>query len=287
MRRSFLWKGGQECRGINCLVNWERTCALKLNGGMGILDLNQQNEALLVKWIWQIENKPEGQWSQTLAHLYQIRKGEEIALRSDSSFFMKDLSNLIHFFNSSVRRGTDQTTLIWRWNSSGQFSCGSAYRAMHHTGICSEYSKVLWKMKTPMKVRIFAWLLLDNKLLTQEVLISRGCIVAQGCIFCMNGCIETINHFMWDCAYAKGFWRGLFAHYNLTWYNTDTIIDLWWNRRKEVSKIHRKPWDSIWAAGVWALWKERNRRTFSQKSKSTSILLHEATFDIHNWQHFA
>lgn len=61
MRRSFLWRGTQECRGINCLANWEVTCALKCNGGLGILNLDRQNEALLLKWIWWLQHKPEGQ----------------------------------------------------------------------------------------------------------------------------------------------------------------------------------------------------------------------------------
>lgn len=60
MRRSFLWKGNEVCRGINCLVNWDRVCALKLNGGMGIINLTCQNEALLTKWIWYIESGQGG-----------------------------------------------------------------------------------------------------------------------------------------------------------------------------------------------------------------------------------
>ena len=48
-RRNFLWKGNDRCKPINCLVNWERTCALKQEGGLGIIDIADQNAALLVK----------------------------------------------------------------------------------------------------------------------------------------------------------------------------------------------------------------------------------------------
>lgn len=47
-------------QGINCLVNWERVCALKVNGGLGIIDLSDQNDALLTKWLWDLETKTEG-----------------------------------------------------------------------------------------------------------------------------------------------------------------------------------------------------------------------------------
>lgn len=72
MRKSFLWRGTETCKGINCLVNWEMTCALKCNGGMGIMDLDQQNATLLLKWIWWLQLHPEGQWAQTLSILYGI-----------------------------------------------------------------------------------------------------------------------------------------------------------------------------------------------------------------------
>lgn len=32
IRRKFLWKGNDTCKGINCLMNWETVCALKING---------------------------------------------------------------------------------------------------------------------------------------------------------------------------------------------------------------------------------------------------------------
>lgn len=55
--RSFL---GHDHESNYNTTNWEVTCALKCNGGLGILDLDRQNEALLLKWIWWIQHHPEG-----------------------------------------------------------------------------------------------------------------------------------------------------------------------------------------------------------------------------------
>lgn len=33
----FLWKGNDPCSGLNCLVNWDRVCTIKSNGGLGII----------------------------------------------------------------------------------------------------------------------------------------------------------------------------------------------------------------------------------------------------------
>ena len=70
MRRNFIWKGNDTCKGFNCLVNWEQVCALKVNGGMGIIDLTCQNAALLTKWIWAIVKKPDGLWASAVTELY-------------------------------------------------------------------------------------------------------------------------------------------------------------------------------------------------------------------------
>lgn len=49
MRQNFVWKGNDTCKGIYRLVNWDIVCASKLNGGLGIINLRLQNDALLTK----------------------------------------------------------------------------------------------------------------------------------------------------------------------------------------------------------------------------------------------
>lgn len=90
MRINFLSKGNEVCKGINCLVNWERVCALKINGGLGIIDLTCQNEALLAKWIWSIESKPKSLWPSTVRSLQGLDSANGLqSLLLDASFFLK------------------------------------------------------------------------------------------------------------------------------------------------------------------------------------------------------
>lgn len=88
MRRNFMWKGNDICKGINCLVNWERVCSMKINGGLGIIDLQCQNDALLTKWFWNIEKCPESLWANTVKSLHGLDSAAQIQLiRQDISFF--------------------------------------------------------------------------------------------------------------------------------------------------------------------------------------------------------
>lgn len=59
-------------------------------------------------------------------------------------------------------------------------------------------------------------------------------------------------------------------------------FDMWWEGRTGLSGQTKKRWDAAWATGSWAVWKERNRRTFSQERKPEHILINAAAMDVHN-----
>jgi hypothetical protein len=50
-RRAFLWIGEEICHGSQCLVAWEHLCQDKMNGGLGIRNLELQNHCLLLKIV--------------------------------------------------------------------------------------------------------------------------------------------------------------------------------------------------------------------------------------------
>lgn len=282
MRRSFLWKGNDTCKGINCLVNWERVCALKLNGGLGIINLTCQNDALLAKWIWAIESGKQGLWSKTMQNLHGVTAARQLAQGGlEDSFFIKDLASLRPLCNASIE--LDEGVTKWKWTKNGLFSCASAYRIMHNSGLIARNHERLWKIKVPMNVRIFIWLMLDNKILTQQVLIYRGCAVQTGCHLCHRTEAETRDHLMWYCSFSSGFWRGLMAQHNIRYGQGDNIRDTWTNTGRALTHDNRARWDVIWAAGAWALWRERNRRFFSNKRRVVGQLINDTSLEIERW----
>lgn len=138
----------------NCLVNWDRVCALKGNGGLDIINLTCQNEALLTKWIWYIESEQEGLWAKTMRSLHGVTAASHLRQRSsEASFFVNDLIKIIPICSVSTERVWGVAK--WKWTASGEFSCASAYYLMHNAGIISPIQKRLWKIKVPMKVQIF------------------------------------------------------------------------------------------------------------------------------------
>lgn len=63
--------------------------------------------------------------------------------------------------------------LVWNWDPSGEYNAKSFYQMIMGGGKIQSRYVVMWKYKVPPTGRIFGYLLLRNKILTQEVLRKR------------------------------------------------------------------------------------------------------------------
>ena len=61
-RKKFLWQGGGDKKKYH-LVKWDRVCANRKNGGLGIKDLRVMNICLMCKWWWKLEYE-NGIWQE-------------------------------------------------------------------------------------------------------------------------------------------------------------------------------------------------------------------------------
>ena len=67
-QRDFLW-GDSKLH----LVGWDKVCASKVNGGLGIRKLTTFNKALLGKWLWRFGVEETRLWRRVVA----LKFGEE------------------------------------------------------------------------------------------------------------------------------------------------------------------------------------------------------------------
>lgn len=68
--RKFLWYGKDINKHGKCLVKWDTICLPKDAGGLGVLDLWQQNRALLMKKIYKFFSHSDAPWIDLIWKAY-------------------------------------------------------------------------------------------------------------------------------------------------------------------------------------------------------------------------
>jgi hypothetical protein len=97
------------------LADWNLVCSPKDQGGLGVLDLNKMNEALLAKRIWNLENS-NGLW-QTIIRQKYIKGRPIISVKkrqSDSHFWKGILEVHDNFYRFCKKKvGNGKSTSFW------------------------------------------------------------------------------------------------------------------------------------------------------------------------------
>ncbi|KAL4313034.1 hypothetical protein GQ457_01G003880 [Hibiscus cannabinus] len=70
MIANFLW-GSIDRRAIHW-VSWKTICLPKSCGGLGFMDFNSKNKALLLKWIWRYATEPDNLWRKVVEARYEV-----------------------------------------------------------------------------------------------------------------------------------------------------------------------------------------------------------------------
>ena len=95
----------------------------------------------------------------------------------------------------------------------GIFSVQSMYREIINGGSLQLINKSLWKLKLPLKVKVFLWFLHWGVILTKDNLVREHWHGNEKCCYCSNN--ETIQHLFFECHMARLIWRVIHTTFGL------------------------------------------------------------------------
>jgi hypothetical protein len=101
---------------------------------------------------------------------------------------------------------------VWGLHQNGLFSVKSMYRAILEVQ-AMPYNNLIWKLKLPLKIKVFLWYLYKGVILTKDNLARRRWQADRKCCFCSSD--ETIQHLFFDCHFAKFVWQTIQVSFNL------------------------------------------------------------------------
>lgn len=110
-------------------------------------------------------------------------------------------------------------------------TAGSYYKLILSLGMTRWPYDEVWNSCTPSKVRIFAYPLLQDKLLTHEVMAKLYLHCEMRCVLCESSDHETAHHLFFSCTYASQVWCYIERlGYNLVVHG-ETVEETWCKSR--------------------------------------------------------
>jgi hypothetical protein len=102
-----------------------------------------------------------------------------------------------------VRLNDQNDVFSWILHQHGQYTIHSLYLALINNGIANNMNKQLWRLKVPLKIKIFMWYMKKEIVVTKDNLAKRNWDGSKQCSFCLHD--ETIQHLFFECYYARFF----------------------------------------------------------------------------------
>ena len=121
-RRHCIWAKKEDFTDkVQSLAAWELVCKPKNKGGLGVINLEIQNEALLLKYMDKFMNKLDVPWVDLVWHSYYEGKVPHASPKS-GSFWWKDICSLFSKYRgmTTCNVGSGDSILLWKdkWEGS-------------------------------------------------------------------------------------------------------------------------------------------------------------------------
>ncbi|KAL4278329.1 hypothetical protein GQ457_03G040370 [Hibiscus cannabinus] len=136
------------------------------------------------------------------------------------------------------------------------------------------YWMKVWKLTIPQRLRLFTWLALNQKLMTNAERSRRGISSSPCCDLC-GGTIETVIHVLRDCTTARAIWDSILSPTQASNFFSSSATEWLIVNISDVSFAFAGtlPWNLFFTSCVWQIWKARNDRVFASLPQDPSITL--------------
>jgi len=161
------------------------------------------------------------------------------------------------------------------------YTTKSLYNCLTHGGVRDKVHDILWKCKIPIKVKVFLWQAIHNKLQTVVALVRRKWRGSPLC--CVYNKLETVNHILFECVFAQFIWCCVRDVFNLQGFplSIQDLISQWMPRRLGVTK---KLCFAFFAGLAWAIWKNRNKMAIEKNLPiNPDAVIHMAINFLNMW----
>jgi hypothetical protein len=172
-----------------------------------------------------------------------------------------------------------QDKVSWRLENNGMFSVKSLYARLSQ-GATVAHFKDIWAAKVPLKIRIFAWQLVLDRLPSSANILARHGPGNGNCALC--GEREMADHIFFSCPFAMFAWSVLRLILQCSWCPA-SFPQFFAILTNFAGRARRTIW-CLFLAQSWALWLIRNKLTMESKLiRHPADIIFKTMFCMQQW----
>ncbi|KAJ9535522.1 hypothetical protein OSB04_un001343 [Centaurea solstitialis] len=195
-------------------------------------------------------------------------------------FVWRKIGLVLNVFQPSLKSGV-RDKIMWRNKEGILLDCrvNFVWNDLYFDYPNAAWSNLIWFSQGIPRHAFFLWLAIKEKLRTLDRLGAWKVTEDSLCVLCNDG-MESHSHLFVECSYSKEVWRcleGMSGVYNLI-LNLNGADNSWADLVSELIKVNygKSIWSVVhrllFAAGVYFLWQERNKRRHGEAHRSCVVL---------------
>jgi hypothetical protein len=171
----------------------------------------------------------------------------------------------------------DEWKTIW---NDGAYSSSRYYKHCFKDQKASLVFSWIWKSKVMLRIRVFAWLMVSDRLNTRDMIRRRHWNVTDvfHYVLCPTHTTEDWQHLFFKCSFSIRIWNYL----QIEWTDGDSYEEVFSAARKDFGKPF---FAEVVILACWHIWKQRNEAIFQNILPSfrawRRCFIHDATLHVH------
>jgi hypothetical protein len=139
----------------------------------------------------------------------------------------------------------------------GDYKANAYYASLYNHVVVDPQFQWIWKSKCIMKIKMFSWLMLSDRLNTKDLLQRRHWNVTNdySCVLCPGHHHEDRDHLFFNCVFSSRVW----IYLQIQWGTSGNMVQTAEVARKRFGHFF---FTEVVALACWHIWKVRNARVF-------------------------
>ncbi|KAG2260728.1 hypothetical protein Bca52824_080022 [Brassica carinata] len=175
-----------------------------------------------------------------------------------------------------VLLASETDKFLWRNSPDtepGQFVASRTWETLNPAPPPVTWHKSIWFKSRIPKHAFLAWVTILNRLPTRDRLLQWGSNVSASCLLC-DVADESRDHLFFSCSFSHEIWNAFFSH---STFNPPTLFEavISWLSSSSSNRKVKAICNLLVQALVYAIWKERNLRLHTSKTRPPHIIIKE------------